>query len=103
MQQIGRLEILRRYPIKSMKGEELKSVSVSFSGVLGDRVHAFIDPTKQGNFPWLSARQVPEMLLFEPRFEEAPDNSVKYPSAAAFQVLVKTPEGETYEAQDPGF
>jgi uncharacterized protein YcbX len=39
--QIGTLEAIRRYPVKSMRGEVLQSVRVEESGILGDRGQAF--------------------------------------------------------------
>ncbi len=101
---IGYLEILRRYPVKSMAGEDLSEVYVAYTGVTGDRVFAFVDDakTKAGdNFPWHSAREQADMLLFKPRFLEAPRNDVKFPNAQAFAVEVKTPSGTTLRIDDP--
>ena len=38
---VGRIESLWRYPVKSMRGEELDEAFVGFSGVYGDRLFAF--------------------------------------------------------------
>ncbi|MGD0405009.1 MAG: MOSC N-terminal beta barrel domain-containing protein, partial [Candidatus Acidiferrales bacterium] len=43
MERIGQLSILRRYPVKSMAGEDLEEARVGFAGMMGDRVFAFID------------------------------------------------------------
>lgn len=40
---IGRVAMLRRYPVKSMLGEQRTSLEVSPLGVAGDRRYAFID------------------------------------------------------------
>ena len=38
MELIGTVESLWRYPVKSMRGEELQEAFVGFSGVYGDRL-----------------------------------------------------------------
>jgi uncharacterized protein YcbX len=38
---IGKVESLWRYPVKSMRGEELREAFISFAGVYGDRLFAF--------------------------------------------------------------
>ncbi|MEO6567753.1 MAG: MOSC N-terminal beta barrel domain-containing protein, partial [Opitutaceae bacterium] len=47
MSTIGTVESVWRYPIKSMRGEELPEVFVGFAGVYGDRVCAFQSPTSR--------------------------------------------------------
>ena len=92
--QIGVLKYLRRYPVKSMKGEDLESVSLTKYGILGDRTYAFIDENAQEKkFPWMTARQAHEMLLFEPKFA---DESLS-------KVMVRTPEGTNFDIEDQGF
>jgi MOSC N-terminal beta barrel domain len=41
MSLVGKVESLWRYPVKSMRGEELQEAFVGFSGVYGDRLFAF--------------------------------------------------------------
>ena len=41
MATIGKVESLWRYPVKSMRGEELNEAFVGFAGVYGDRLFAF--------------------------------------------------------------
>ena len=39
---VGKVESLWRYPVKSMRGEELEeAIFVGFAGVYGDRLYAF--------------------------------------------------------------
>jgi uncharacterized protein YcbX len=40
---IGRIAALYRYPVKSMAGENLRSVHVTAAGLLGDRAYALLD------------------------------------------------------------
>ncbi|MHB2036087.1 MAG: MOSC domain-containing protein [Nitrososphaerales archaeon] len=69
---LGRVARLRRYPVKSMKGEDLDSALLLTSGMVGDRLYAFLDENRRNEtkFPWgwITARQVPELLLFEPKY-----------------------------------
>ncbi len=37
MKQIGVLESVGRYPVKSMRGEQVEDVFVAYTGVMGDR------------------------------------------------------------------
>ncbi|MBD3887528.1 MOSC N-terminal beta barrel domain-containing protein [Phormidium tenue FACHB-886] len=40
---VGTITSIRRYPVKSMQGEEINIADVSDRGVLGDRAYALID------------------------------------------------------------
>lgn len=100
---LGTLRLLRRYPFKSMAGEDLNEVFVTFAGLVGDRAYAFVDRNKHSNFPWMTARERHEMLLFHPRFLKAPDAAVEHPSPSAFKAEVLTPEGEKLSLPDPSF
>ncbi|MFZ0640318.1 MAG: MOSC domain-containing protein [Candidatus Acidiferrales bacterium] len=91
---LGALRILRRYPFKSMAGEDLNEVFVSFSGLVGDRAYAFVDRNNHSNFPWMTARQRHEMLLFRPRFLAAPNPANEHPAQSDFAAEIITPEGE---------
>ena len=68
----GTVARLRRYPVKSMKGEDLDRALLSTSGMVGDRLYAFLDENRKNEtkFPWgwITARQIPELLLFEPKY-----------------------------------
>ncbi|HEX9726455.1 MAG TPA: MOSC N-terminal beta barrel domain-containing protein, partial [Vicinamibacteria bacterium] len=41
MSSIGKVQSLWRYPVKSMRGEELEEAFMGFSGFYGDRLFAF--------------------------------------------------------------
>ena len=80
--QVGVVAKLWRYPVKSMAGEALSSVEVGWHGLEGDRRWAFLrDDVPRSGFPWLTIRQIPELLLYRPRI-------------AGSKVLVTTPAGE---------
>lgn len=103
MEQIGRLAALRRYPVKSMAGEDLAEARVTFAGILGDRVFAFIDNNNQSDFPWMTGRQAREMILFRPRFLESLRTDDNIPPIEQYAVEVETPEGEKFRAGDEAF
>ena len=93
--QVGWVAALWRYPVKSMAGEPLEAVEVSWNGLAGDRRWAFVrDGMVRSGFPWLTIRERPEMGLYRPRFAEPgrPDGSA---------VLVRTPAGRELDVVDP--
>ena len=55
---IGRLDSLWRYPVKSMRGEELAEAYVGFAGVYGDRLYAIRNAMAPAGFPSLTAREL---------------------------------------------
>ena len=65
--EIGLVEALFRYPVKSMGGERLDSATLGWHGLEGDRRFALRHLDVQTNFPWLSASKLPELLLFTPQ------------------------------------
>ncbi|HKF51860.1 MAG TPA: MOSC domain-containing protein [Candidatus Acidoferrales bacterium] len=100
---LGTLRILRRYPFKSMAGEDVAEAFVTFAGLVGDRAYAFVDRNKHSNFPWMTARQSHEMLLFRPRFLTPPNTANEHPSQSDFVAEVVTPEGQTLRPSDSSF
>lgn len=103
MERIGQLSILRRYPVKSMAGEDMEEARVSFAGLIGDRAFAFIDNRNRSNFPWMTARQGRELILFRPRFLDPPPLEEQDPDAASYATEVTTPEGERFRMGDSRF
>lgn len=102
-EKLGTLRVLRRYPFKSMAGEDLDEVFVTFAGLVGDRSYAFVDRNNHSDFPWMTARQRHDMLLFRPRFLRAPDPTNEHPAHSAFAAEVVTPEGERLSLSDSSF
>ena len=66
MIEIGQIEAIYRYPVKSMRGELLEAATLGWHGLDGDRRLAFRRVDERGNFPWLSASKLPELVLFTP-------------------------------------
>lgn len=85
--QVGEVEALFRYPVKSMRGESLEVAELGWHGLDGDRRLAFHRAGDRGGFPWLTASRLPEMILFTPLRTGAAE-------AGALPTHVRTPEGE---------
>lgn len=103
-ERIGTLVRLRRYPVKSMAGEDLEQARLNFAGLSGDRVFAFLDPDHgPPEFPWMTGRQSHDMILFRPRFLDAPPVEQEIPDTERFATEVTTPEGEKFRMGDPQF
>jgi uncharacterized protein YcbX len=102
-ERIGTLVRLRRYPVKSMAGEDLNEARVTFAGLSGDRVYAFIDSEGPAAFPWMTGRQGHDLILFRPRFLDAPPAETEVPGPERFATEVTTPEGEKFRMGDPQF
>lgn len=86
--EIGRIEALFRYPVKSMSGEPLEAATLGWHGFEGDRRLAFRRLEERGGFPWLSASKLPALIRFTPH-GRADGNGEALPTH------VRTPEGES--------
>lgn len=92
---VGRVVGLWRYPVKSMAGEPLDEVDVSWHGLAGDRRWGFIgNSATQSGFPRLTIRERPDMGNYRPSFADPtrPDDSA---------TLVRTPAGNVLDVADP--
>jgi len=114
---IGTIESLWRYPVKSMRGEELQAAFAGFGGVYGDRLYAFTSDAAEAAFPWLTAREQRKMLLYTPRFRHpgeaaappnladaeaaAPGLTPLYGNTEALALDIETPEGDIVPVDDP--
>lgn len=117
MQIIGKVDSLWRYPVKSMRGEQVEQAFVGFSGVYGDRLFAFKSPACSASLPYLTGREQEQMLLYQPRFRH-PDRAAKPPNLAEAEadapglnpavadpadlaVDVEAPTGQVLAVDDP--
>jgi uncharacterized protein len=71
--EIGHIEAIYRYPVKSMRGERLDVATLGWHGIDGDRRLAFRRIDDRSGFPWLTASKLPELLLFAPLRSEDGD------------------------------
>jgi uncharacterized protein YcbX len=68
--EIGHVEAIFRYPVKSMRGERLEVAELGWHGLDGDRRLAFRRMEDRSGFPWLTASKLPELVLFTPHRRE---------------------------------
>jgi uncharacterized protein YcbX len=92
---LGRVKAIYRYPVKSIGGEILASATLRWSGIDGDRQYAFYRAGNASRFPWLTGREVSDLVTYSARYVE-PTNP------RHSEVLVQTPEQE-YSVSDPKF
>lgn len=69
--EIGRVEALYRYPVKSMAGQRLDAADMGWHGLEGDRRLALRRMDDRGGFPWLTASRLAALLLFTPHGDDA--------------------------------
>jgi uncharacterized protein YcbX len=85
--EIGHVEAIFRYPVKSMGGERLEGADLGWHGLDGDRRLAFRRIDDRSGFPWLTASKLPELLLFVPQHRE--DGA-----QGDLPTHIRTPDGE---------
>jgi uncharacterized protein YcbX len=114
---VGSVESVWRYPVKSMRGEMLQQAFVGFAGIYGDRVYAFRSTGAPAGFPYLTAREQEQMLLYTASFRNsdrmmrppnlpeaeatAPGATPVYPDPPDISLDVGTPSGEVLAIDDP--
>jgi len=117
MRVVGRVESLWRYPVKSMRGEELTEAFAGFAGVYGDRAYAFRSSAASPGFPFFTGREQGQMLRHRARYRHAermtmPPNLAEaealgpgvtplHADPADCAVEVETPSGEVLAIDDP--
>ncbi len=85
--EIGQVEAIFRYPVKSMGGERLEVANLGWHGLEGDRRLALRRMNDRSGFPWLIASKLPELLLFAPHGREVG-------AQEDLPTHVRTPDGE---------
>ncbi len=114
---IGTVESLWRYPVKSMRGQELDEAFAGYGGVYGDRIFAFTTSAGIPGFPFFTGRDQRQLLRYRPRFRQPQkaDRPVNLREAESLgsgvtplyaypndlMVDVETPFGTTLAIDDP--
>jgi uncharacterized protein len=86
MTNVGKVESVWRYPVKSMRGHAMKEAFVGYGGLLGDRLYAFGSAKSPAGFPYVTGREIRQMVTWEPRFVR-PERSVLPPNLAEARAL----------------
>src|SRR5258708_39046138 len=89
--QIGRVQALWRYPVKSLRGEAVSEAEITDRGVGGDRLMALRELDRGGI---MSARFWAAMLDLSARY----DTSAANPETG---IAIDLPDGRTVRADDP--
>lgn len=93
--ELGEVEAIFRYPVKSMSGERLVSAQMGWHGLDGDRRFALRRVSDQGDFPWLTATQLPDLVLFAPQSTgEKPPAHVREPGGKDMAIFGAELAGE---------
>jgi uncharacterized protein YcbX len=89
--QIGVVQDLFRYPVKSMQGERLSVVEIGAQGVIGDRAYAL----RETNGRVVTAKKWANMLEFSAYYNTPP------PPGALASLRITLPDGRTLQGQAP--
>src|SRR5882672_524059 len=85
--EIGHVEALFRYPVKSMSGEQLEAADLGWYGLEGDRRLALRRVDDRSGMPWLTASKLPALVRYVPYPEEVGPRR-------DLPTHVRTPDGE---------
>lgn len=117
MSVLGTVESLWRYPVKSMRGEELNEIFAGYAGVYGDRLFAFTSSASPKGFPFFTGREQRQMIRYRARYRY-PEKAVRpinwseaqqlspninpiSATVADLTIDVETPDGKTFAIDDP--
>jgi uncharacterized protein YcbX len=92
--EIGHVQEIHRYPVKSMRGESLDDAALGWHGIDGDRRHALRRLGERGGFPWLNASKLAELVLFTPLTPRRREDDPRATSPDGSPTHVLTPGGE---------
>jgi uncharacterized protein len=84
--EIGHVEAIYRYPVKSMSGERLEAANLGWQGLDGDRRLAFRRIDDSSGFPWLTAGKLPDLVLFTPQRRD-------HGAPGGLPTHIRTPDG----------
>ncbi|MCM3873216.1 MAG: MOSC domain-containing protein [Pyrinomonadaceae bacterium] len=99
MTTIGTVESLWRYPVKSMRGEEVTEAFMGFSGIYGDRCYAIRNSAARKGFPYLNANVQQGMLAYRPQFRQ-PERASKPPNLTEAMAIAPGATSANGDAED---
>jgi uncharacterized protein len=91
---LGKVKALYRYPVKSIGGETLASATLRWPGIDGDRQYAFYRANNASRFPWLTGREVSDLVTYSARYME-PEN----PRHSRVRIKAREKEYEVGDAE----
>ncbi|MEY2576090.1 MAG: uncharacterized protein QOF80_1577 [Verrucomicrobiota bacterium] len=113
---IGKVDSLWRYPVKSMRGEEMQELFVGYAGVYGDRLFAFESSANSKGFPFFTGRDERQMIRYWARFRDpekaarpvnlgeaeklSPTLNPISANASDLMIDVETPDGKNFAVDD---
>lgn len=95
MTAVGRVLEINRYPVKSMAGERCAVLRLGWQGFEGDRQYGFVKRDDRTRFPWLTGRDLSDMVRWRALYER-PDDVRTSP------VRVQAPDGGDWAVRDAG-
>jgi uncharacterized protein len=114
---VGTVESLWRYPVKSMRGEEMDEMFAGYAGIYGDRLFAFASSANSKGFPFFTGRDQRQMIRYRARFRHpekaarpvnwseahklSPNLNPISADASELTIDVETPDGKTFAIDDP--
>jgi uncharacterized protein YcbX len=90
--EIGQVEAILRYPVKSMRGELVEVANLGWHGLEGDRRLALRRINDRSGFPWLTATKLPDLVRFAPLRCEGDTRENADPGV--LPTHVRTPDGK---------
>lgn len=96
MKLVAHVKSIAIYPVKSMRGIAAEEAELYWYGLIGDRRYGFVQADNFQRFPWLTARELPDLVRYLPQFES---DAVSDRESSPVQVL--SPDGMSYGITDP--
>lgn len=93
---LGSVEEIIRYPVKSMAGEHCLAAEIDWQGIEGDRQYGFVRAENETRFPWLTGRDLSELVRHRATYND-PTN----PRTSS--VSVTDAAGKTWSLDDASF
>ena len=92
LKHVGEVAALSIYPVKSMRSIDVDGAHLGWQGLDGDRRYAFTHTGSLNGLPWVSARQLPSLVTYQPRFDT--------PESGGSGITVKCPDGRALCLRD---
>jgi uncharacterized protein YcbX len=92
LKHVGEVVALCIYPVKSMRRIEVEGARLGWQGLDGDRRYAFTHSGSMNGLPWVSARQLPSLVTYQPTLDG--------PETGASEITVKCPDGRALCLRD---